>query len=140
MKAYIEPAYTEPAYIAETPRLHPALRFTFRPMLQEEWNALVSARAPASDRERERQVNKAIAERITAWDITTHTGEPWPITADNLRKLRPALYNRVLAIVTGTGAGDEDPESTLAEQSARQRLIEGDGTPGENREINDAKN
>lgn len=111
-----EDGYTEDGYIAEVPRLHPAVRFRYRPMTSGE-------RAQAM-REMEKAVKspnakmgeivsaRLMSERISEWDLKNAAGEIVPITAENMLKVKPHLSNKLYAItITAVVGSDEDPES-----------------------------
>lgn len=119
----IEDGWTEAGYIAESPRMHPAVRFQFRPVLVSERSAI----AREYDR-RPHEVAKVNAEhlarKLASWNL------PLPTTADNILRLRPRLFDRLLAVVFGNESSDLDPDASptapLAQpfDEARQRREE----------------
>jgi hypothetical protein len=108
--------YTEDGYIAEVPRLHPALRFRFRPMLSTERAQAMRDMGKAINSPNAKQSEiisaKLMAERILEWDLKDGSGNIVPVTADMILRVKPQLSNRLYAIVVlGTAPSDEDPES-----------------------------
>lgn len=137
MLGLIEDGYTEDGYIAEEPRLHPALRFRYRPMLSAERAQAMREmeRAVKSPNAKQSEIVSArlMASRIEEWDLQNSQGETVPITEEILLKVKPHLSNRLYAIVIlGTSPSDEDPEA-ISEK--KPELAE-----GETREDADLKN
>ena len=132
-----EDGYTEDGYIAEEPRLHPALRFRYRPMLSAERAQAMKEmdRAIKSPNAKQSEIVSArlMASRIEEWDLQNSQGEVVPVTEEMLLKVKPHLSNRLYAIVVlGTSAPDEDPDSS----SKKKRELE----EGETQEGADLKN
>jgi hypothetical protein len=84
-----------------------------------------------------------VARKLVEWDLQ-HDGKPVPITPQNLLHIKPALHDRLLAIIMGLAPGDVDPnaravetEKTLADElDAMERGI----APGAAAAERDAKN
>lgn len=111
-----EDGYTEDGYIAEQPRLHPALRFRYRPLLSTERAQAMRdmERALKSPNAKQSEIVSArlMAERILEWDLRNGQGEVVPVTEEFLLKVKPVLSNRLYAIVIlGASPSDEDPEA-----------------------------
>ncbi len=115
--AYIPDGCTEQGYIAAQKRLHPACRFEYRPFLVEERGRFVAQNAKLQAGARERNAAEQLIKRIASWDLVDKNGDPLERTAANVLKIKPALYERLLAIVTGLDASDEDPEAAADEQA-----------------------
>lgn len=122
---YIHDGYTVPGYIAASPRLHPALRFTFRPVLSQNRAVIFRRIANANDPRREESLAaQAIAAQLLDWDLRDHKGEAVAIEASQILRLQPRLMNRLFRIVMGDEAGDEDPLLTddARDQDAESEL------------------
>lgn len=107
---YIPDGYTETGYIAEVPRIHGEVRFTFRPMLNEERAIVYGRRAKElSPRELEQQFAAEIVARVNEWSLVQDDGSPLAITRENVLRLKPMLFQRLFQIVAGSDASDVDP-------------------------------
>lgn len=108
---YIPDGYTEQAYIAELPRIHGEVRFTFRPMLTEERAIVFGRKSKELDpRKFEQQCAAELAARINHWSLANGSADqPLPINRETLLKLKPALFQRLVNIVAGLDASDVDP-------------------------------
>lgn len=116
--AFIHDGYTLDGFIAETPRLHPAMRFRYRPMVSQ--NIAVVNRELARTRTNEPRKAEAICARtvwsqVTEWDVLDHTGEGVTRTVDNILRIQPVLFAAIYQIVCGIRPSDEDPENIDAE-------------------------
>lgn len=101
---FITDGQDERGYIAESPRLHPALGFTFRPILVEERDTIERARGAKSGvADAHAVIRRAMAKHVKTWDA------PAPITDEHLRKLRPALFDKLWAILAGDRGSDLRP-------------------------------
>lgn len=112
----IDDGYEENGYIAEVPRLHPALRFRFRPMTSGERTAAMREmeRALKSPNPKMSEIVSArmMAERILEWDLANGQGEIVPVTEENILKVKPTLSNKLYSItITAVVGSDEDPEA-----------------------------
>ena len=112
---FISDGYTETGYIAEVQRLHPALRFEFRPFLPEERSRLITENERHPPIKAAQNTAEKIADskngKIKSWDLKDDKGEPVPVSADAFRRIKPALHGRLLGIVMGLDASDEDPDT-----------------------------
>lgn len=127
-----EDGYTEEGYIAEIPRLHPSLRFRFRPMLPAEraqaMREMDAAVKSANAKMSEIVSARLMAKRILEWDLKNSQGEVVPISEEIFLKMRPVLSNKLYAItITGLMASDEDPDAAAEK---KPELAEGE-TRGE---------
>lgn len=96
--------YTEPGYVAERPGLHGELRFVFRPMLVEDQSKIMRALEKASNDGWAVKAARVVADRVREWSLTE------PIKAEQVLRLKPALFSRLYGIVLGTDASDIDPQ------------------------------
>ena len=107
----IPDGYTrDDGYIARVPRLHPALRFSYRPALVSDRSDIFRAiRNAETAREGEQIAARATAARVLSWNVTTPKGEEVEPNADEILRLSPELNSRLFQIVMGTEASDEIP-------------------------------
>lgn len=108
--------YDERGFVEEERGLHPALRFVYRPMLVEERTRLLNENDSLKPAQRPRNTAKVLALKIKSWDLKDRKGEPVPVAEESILKLRPRLYERVLGIVSGLDACDDDPQATTEEK------------------------
>jgi hypothetical protein len=141
---YFHDGYTQSAFVAAVPRLHGALRFTYRPALVEERSQLYDAAGQLSAHLFDCHVAQLLASKIVDWDLVDARRQPVAASAAAVLRMQPELYVRLIQIVLGIAASDVDPtwppetrERVLdekAEAAAAGRTI------GEIREENDEKN
>jgi hypothetical protein len=137
--------YTEPGYIAAIPGLHGPLQFKFRPTLvadQPRWAR--GSESNVSDAVWDQQCAGLMAERIVSWSLVSPKGEPVPICASSLLRLKPKIFTKLFGILLGVNPSDIDPkwdnqqvEEVLRDVSSAAT----DGTtPGMAREARNEKN
>jgi len=115
---FISDGYDEPGYIAEQPGLFPAMRFTYRPMLAVERDAIAAQSVRRSPKEyHDHFLVPTLADFIKSWDAVDKVGQSKPISAASVRTLRPRLFDRLYSIVCGDSPSDIDPLSTPDEQN-----------------------
>ena len=109
MPAYLHDGYTARAYIAEAPRLHEAVTFQYRPALIEETSDLYDGADKIRAREFDRRAAGFIAKHLIEWNVRDpqNPQQTIQINPENLLRLNRSLFQRLLAIVTGSQAGDE---------------------------------
>ncbi len=112
----IEDGYTEAGYIKKAEGLYPELRFRYRPMLHAERDAIASQIGTKPAEQFTAILVAAAKHRIVSWDAM-HMGAPLEITDENIRRLRPSLFDRLYNIISGQQASDPDP---LASEDARE--------------------
>lgn len=112
----IEDGYTEAGYIKESKGLYPELRFTYRPMLHAERDAIASQIGTKTPEQVSVIFVAAARHRIVSW-TATHGGNTLEIMDENIRRLRPSLFDRLYNIIAGAQASDPDPK---ASEDARQ--------------------
>jgi len=103
----IEDGYTEHGYIKEAEGLYPELRFAYRPMLHAERDAIASQIGTKPPEQVTGIFVAAARHRIVSWDAK-HAGQPLEITDENIRRLRPSLFDRIYNIIAGQQASDPD--------------------------------
>jgi len=102
--------YSEEVYFAAVARIHPEVRFTYRP-------TRVMERVDTQEQIRTKTVKQAefiqahaVACKILKWSIKGRNGEVASISADFILSLKSPLYRRICSVVFyGTEAGDIDP-------------------------------
>lgn len=118
VSAFIEDGYDETAFIKGVENLHPHVRITHRPLPVTERTSLSDQIAKAVNRgitrEEDKLVAKVLSDRISLLEILNDDGTiavsiPKP-SADQLVKMRPALWLKVTAVLLwGTMPYDHDP-------------------------------
>ena len=107
---YYHDGYTELGYVAAVPRLHGALRFSYRPALVEERSQLVDAASRLKSQLYDRYLAAFVADRLLSWDVEDTDGNAVPITGASLLRLQPELFVKLHRIVLGSHASDLDPQ------------------------------
>ncbi len=110
--------YTDKFFIAASPGIHKALRGTYRRMRRLANTQLRSKLRNLSEEQADAQVAKAVAERITTWDLKDRKGETKAVSSDELLNMEDSLFFRLVAIVRGIDSSDVDPEWTAEEVAA----------------------
>ena len=140
----INDGYTEAGYIRGEEGLHGPLSFRYRPMLAEQRDAVDEELIRKKAREGNQLLAAALHKHLVDWDLTDAGGQAAPISLENIRRLRPALFDKLYHIVSGRKSSDADPQATARDESDYvSRLLETAGagqSPGEVREQADAKN
>lgn len=144
LSAYIHDGYTVAGYIQEVPRLYPAVRFVFRPVLSQNRAVVFREIQRANDPRKEETIAAEIIKaQIQSWDILDENGETLPIETSKILRLQPRLSNRMFRMIVGDEATDEDPAVTEAERnesSERELTAAMAGETPEATEAADAKN
>lgn len=120
--------YTLTRYIQEEPRMHAALRFTYRPV-GSIMRLRFRDRAPAGENEEAalRRSAVAVAHQLVQWSGKDRKGNPLPVTAESVLSLHPRLQMRLISIVLHSlEGGDADPEAV--QSSARWNPADPFGT------------
>lgn len=117
MIAIINDGYNEPGYLAERKGLHPAVRFTFRPMLHEK-RACVNALIMAGGVNGPRAMVKAIVDHLVSWDVCGKDGKPVEVSLTNVAHLRPNIIEGLYNIVSGWSPSDPEPNANPEEAGA----------------------
>ena len=110
ISAFITEDCIEERYIKAVERMHPEVRFKFRPILAEDRAAFVEDVAIASEQDPkkgERVVGQALADHLVEWSLDL---KPEPA---NIMLLKPSLMNRLsMVILYARDPGDDDPTAT----------------------------
>ncbi|MBL8794797.1 MAG: hypothetical protein JNM56_12890 [Planctomycetia bacterium] len=118
-----EDGYTESAFILGVERIHPDLRFEYRPITLIESVAYSRAVKDLDGKELHEHSAKWAAGRLLSWDLRGKDGKTVPIQADMLTRLKPRLFYRMQAVLLGNEAPDIDPRLSAAklEQEEKDR-------------------
>jgi hypothetical protein len=111
--------FTRRAYLKGTPKLHQAVRFSFRPSSLTERYEFEDKQASASVKIKVDQAAQVVSSHITGWDLKDAAGRLVPISPTSL--LNPAqvdtnLFLRLLNVVLGVELWDDDPDEPQADE------------------------
>ncbi len=109
---HIRDGFTRGGFIKEVDGLHGELRFTFRPMLPEERNAVRRLVGTEKGDKGDVILRTAIADHLVDWSAADDEGRSIKVGPEGVRRLPPSLYDRLYLIVSGMDASDPDPEAT----------------------------
>lgn len=119
----IDDGWTRDGYIAADEGLHDPLSFTYRPLTNSEFarmKAEVAAAAGATAMDRaeagERKFAEWIAKKVKTWDLLNAGVHPVAITTDEVSRLQPLLFAKLLGVIQGTRPSDKNPIDESAEQ------------------------
>lgn len=139
---FIDDGYNQDAYLNRVPRLYAAARFKFRPMLHAERTAFQVKLGRVPDEQISEVMAVAISNYVKEWDLKDGAGNTVPLKVESIRKIQPALFERIYAVLIGRDGGDPDPNQPATPDETKvslQSILE--GLPvGEAREIHDVKN
>lgn len=114
-----EDGYTLSAYIKEFPRVNNAVRIRFRPVDLIERAVLIAFKDRSYEKLITEKLSEALASRITEWTVMKREAGmlvPLEISKENILRLKPALWIRLVNIVIwGIDGGDLDPGMTEKE-------------------------
>lgn len=141
---FIPDGYTRRGYVAAIPGLHGAIRFEYRPMLPRERNSINAAiRREAKAEKTDALESAALAKQLLSWDCeypddgpdVAQRGQPMPVTAANVQRLVPYLFDKLYMIVSGMDASDPDPGAPATEQdgyaASLLASVDADQPPGD---------
>ena len=141
---YFHDGYTQCGFVAAAPRVHGALRFTFRPALVEERSQLSDAARQLKSHLYDRHAAAFTAQKIVEWDLVDARGVAVPVSGEALLRLQPDLFVKLHKIVAGWLVSDIDPAWPWTRQ---ERVLDDEleaavagRTIGDVREERDAKN
>ncbi len=119
----IRDGYTEHGYIREEERLYLALRFEYRPMTHAERDAVATSILGKSPSQVSEMFCKAVASHLTKWDAV-EDAKVLPIDIETLGMIRPAMFDRLYNIISGTKCGDFDPDAPASPQETMDPALE----------------
>lgn len=144
LTGFLEDGYTIDGYIDAMPLMYPDVRFTFRPMLEEEINRFSEAYGAKPLDKYSGAVADALAERVKSWSIQNSKGSVVDISSANMKRLHPVLFKRLMGIVWGSAPSDVDPTWTDAQKLEHgiqvTKAQADEATVGQLREESDLKN
>jgi hypothetical protein len=114
---HIRDGFTRRSFIKEVPGLHGELRFSYRPMLPEQRNAVRRLVSGEKGDKGDVLLRTAIAEHLVDWSATDDDGRSVKIGPEGVRRLPPALYDRLYLIVSGMDASDPEPDASDEEET-----------------------
>lgn len=112
---FIEDGYTRRAFIASVKGQHGELEVTYRPMLAEERDNLFSSLERKQPREQVRTIAGVLAAQVTWWSAQGKEGMV-PISAENVRRLQPSLFNKLYNLVNGSRPTDAFPDGSMPDE------------------------
>ena len=99
---YIHDGYTRDGYIAEVPRLYPALRFKYRPLVAQERAIVYDQIEKADVKTAELHGAQSIFARVASWDLKDSKGTTVKLSVESILRVQPQLEARVLSMVLGS--------------------------------------
>lgn len=132
--------YTLDFYFAEVPTLHPAVRGKVRPLLVEEYGALLAEMKRSAHPNH--LLSRVMATRILSWDLKDAKGDSVVVNEKTCSRLNSRLFDRLFDYIAGTQPCDLDPEASPQADENRtivEALLSGKNL-GEVRQEQDAKN
>jgi hypothetical protein len=114
---HIRDGFTRKGFIKEVAGLHGELRFNYRPMLPEQRNAVRRLVSGEKGDKGDVLLRTAIAEQLVDWSAENDEGRSIAIGPEGVRRLPPALYDRLYLIVSGMDASDPEPDATNEEET-----------------------
>lgn len=116
-------------------RLSGELRFTYRPMLAEQREAVRRIMRDEKGAKLDVLFSTAVAGQIVDWSATDDGGQPVPVSVAAVRRLPPNLYDAVYLVMIGSRPSDPEPNQTQEEAvdyaSLLRRSAESGVAPGE---------
>jgi len=128
--------YFERGYLREVPGLHPAVRFTYRPMDIQMLGRLETALAKEKDQAKSYAIQAETVVRLNLlveWSMVDAKGQPLAISTETLLRVKPAIFIGIVSIITGRGASDLDEEQPHLQSEADRDVlayIAGEEHPG----------
>lgn len=101
--------------------LFESLSFSYRPAVKNEWVALDATirqitfkgnDSPESSVKAENEACKFVASHVKEWDLKAAGVHNVEITAENVAKLHPTLFNQLYRIIRGSRGNDKKPDAT----------------------------
>ncbi len=113
---FIPDGWTDSGTIAAWPRLYPAVKITWRPMLTTEIAEHFDRAAELKAPQARQLIAATLTNRLKSWDLKDEKGQVLPIKADVLLKVKDQLFQRLWLVVMGREPPDEREGATPAEQ------------------------
>jgi len=91
--AFIDDGYTEDGVIPECPGLWPEIRFSYRPLTAADFADYAQAAEKLNTAALKKLTSERIASKLVTWSIADSRGADVPITAENVARLKPAVFS-----------------------------------------------
>lgn len=141
---HIRDGFTRRGYVKEVPGLHGEMRFSFRPMLPEQRNAVRRIVSQEKGDKADVLLRTAIAEHLVDWSAADEEGRDVKIGPEGVRRLPPSLYDRLYLIISGMDASDPEPDAGDEEESSYaatlRKAAETGSVPGDVELVGQQKN
>ena len=121
----IDDGYTITAQIPSVPGHYDAITFTFRPFLQEQFEAIEAKIEKVGGERGVEIIARALASQIVDWS------ESKPPTADAIRRIRPPVFGKVYRIVSGMEPHEIADDATEEDRESWVDQFDSHKTPGE---------
>ncbi len=121
----IDDGYTITANIEPVHGHYDCLVFTFRPLLQEQFEAIEAKIEKVGGERGVEIIARALASQIVSWS------ESVPPSADSIRRIRPPLFGKVYRIISGMEPYAVADDATEEEQRSWADQFDDDKTPAE---------
>jgi hypothetical protein len=109
---YIDDGYEEDGYLAEEKGLHRELSFRFRPLLPEQRDGIDQVTIREGAVKGCRAIAAALAKQIKGWSLKDGKGGDVAINPGNVARIRPRLFDKLWAVVSGRLPSDPKPDAT----------------------------
>lgn len=102
---FIPDGYTYNGHVSAEPRLHPALSFRYRPIMQlDRMKALIGESQNLITREN--KIADLLSRHILEWDLKDPSGGVVERTSENMLRVHPTLYEKMYRIIALEMASD----------------------------------
>lgn len=113
----IADGYTEPFLINEVEGLHGKLSGKFRPMLPDERDTMYQKAMEKKKRVEQNTIyRRCLKNHLVEWDAVDSNGQPVAISEHVLRHLRPALWDKLVGVITCDRASDLPKEAEVDQE------------------------
>lgn len=96
---FIPDGYEMDGEVPAVKGLHGGFKFRYRPTTADEQDELRAKNAGQDVAKQNAATRAAIAAKLVSWEIKTPDGQEVPVSVDNLKRLHPAVYDRLYWIV-----------------------------------------
>lgn len=108
----IKDGYTLDSYIEGIPRLYPSLRFSHRPIIYADQQAILDALNELRGRAHAKVACETIAKYVVRWDAKDRNGNPVKLIGEEINaNVEPPLIKRLANIVLRLSPSDPDPQA-----------------------------
>lgn len=117
MQNFIEDGWSEKCVLTGEAGLYGPFEAMYRPLLPVEAGTFSDRVQKMTIPQVRQEIAIWLAKQLVSWNITTSSGEPVPITKENVGKLREALYSRLWLVVSGQ-MPDDQPDGKIPDVEA----------------------